>query len=476
MVKRQYDTSDSRKPGVQAQLTMEHTMLAGCLTKLKRLALKVQEFAKTRLPGAPAAQTGGEQFKAPPAPMSTAEPARKPSNKRPSRDQPPPAPTEDKKFPFNSQGGGIPQYAPNAVSYNGNLTLPAKKRKVGDPGTPVPSPPTHSPKPKDKSPRAAPVEKQFRCKQTGCQNSKTTFATKEELQKHLDTAHEEQPPADPLQFCLLNMRIAWNLDDQGKIKTGSTKMEKAASKQSPTSQAKALGPGGVSMSRTATGANSNAPRTPQSMSTAGGNSKPATPAMQAGKLPIKQTQAPPTPPQDLWASCSISAHDIAGVLPAPVPSDSLASLTPDSKTSPEGVEKPAEKGAASPKTPKASDAMQLDSIQVKDISTVNSKVDGMEFDFDFGGGLGPIENGMFASAETLSGGGYGGSLEELFGGDIPFDGTSSWEDMMYLETKTQNPAGREMKKATGTKTPTAGKPKKQAEDDNWAKAFEMAWD
>ena len=374
LVRRQFDTSDPAHPKVQEHLTLEYLALANMLTRLKAAFQTVGNLNKTRQgeqagTTQPPTQPGQQQFKAPQAPM-VSDPARKSSTKRPSKEQAPPAPTDEKApNPFWSNAQGVPQYAAGASSFDKDLVLPAGKKRKGLNGTPVPSPPTSSP---------AMTNRTFKCKQDGCQNSKATFSSKEELQKHLDTAHEEPMPENPLEFALSNMRKSWNLDDEGKSKnTGQSK-------------------GGVPMSRVATGANSNAPRTPQSMSTAGSTSKPATPGMQNGKLPAKQAQAPLTPPQDLWMTCAITAQSLAEILPAP-PIDTLASLTPDSKTSPDAGDKSNEKDTVSPKTPKAGDNMQLDSIKVEDVANVD-KTNSMDFDFDFGGGMGPWESGMYGMA------------------------------------------------------------------------------
>ena len=158
------------------------------------------------------------------------------SNSNNSNRPPPPPTTSQPPFSFGSQSPQrIPPFYPNKNELTQEkLVLPVnKKRKpnnVPSPSTPAQAPTPapankHSPFVKTESPEAQrlpAVTPTIKCPMTNCE-SNVGFMTKADLEKHIADAHEPKEPVikDPLDaaaYAIESMRLALNLDQNGKSK------------------------------------------------------------------------------------------------------------------------------------------------------------------------------------------------------------------------------------------------------------------
>ena len=298
---------------------------------------------------------------APVAPMQTAagKNAQTSNRNAPQRsvggkEQAPAAPTSDKPpFSFESpRPDGVPKYneRPGELTRD-SLKLPQKKRKLNDTSaSPVQTPPSKAvaaiatPPP----PHPASPQMPFKCSAPNCSSSKQGFPTAEALHHHTETAHREEDPENPLEFCLESMRHCLGLDKNGKLNQNKPATSQPM-KQSSSAQGRTPGKmeGGTPMSRIATGNRSNlgAPRTPQESGTVKSTGSDATPGKGSR---IKSTASaaagiePLTPPPDLWSGVGMSPAELASHFPtaAEIQSTlSLTSLTPASTLSSNKSEK-----------------------------------------------------------------------------------------------------------------------------------------
>ncbi len=147
--------------------------------------------------------------------------------KRPAQEVPP-APTASRPpFTFTDaspRGQGTPRYAPSGVKQGlqqEDLKLPSKRQKkthhdnaattpIGGQATPIMSPQAIKVKVPDELP--------FRCAVAGCDLHDKGFATRTELDNHVEIAHRpvEEHIADPLAFFLESMREGLGLDENGE--------------------------------------------------------------------------------------------------------------------------------------------------------------------------------------------------------------------------------------------------------------------
>jgi len=151
----------------------------------------------------------------------------------------PAAPTSS-HAPLNPFGATSPQGIPRAYAAQNGLTrdqlkLPPGKRRKPNQGastapttaqdidTPVSkaSPPVKVGTPE--APRAPVVPSMMKCALPNCETGKMGFATKEDLEKHRMEVHEPKEPVikDPMDaaaYAIESMRIALNLDENGKSK------------------------------------------------------------------------------------------------------------------------------------------------------------------------------------------------------------------------------------------------------------------
>ena len=148
----------------------------------------------------------------------------------------PAAPTTSRApFSFGEQSPqGIPQfYGPtrNEVTQE-KLVLPPKKKmkpNVTSPSTPAQAPTPvaankHSPFGKTESPdaqRLSAVTPTFKCPVVNCETGTAGFSTKADLEKHIADAHKPKEPVienplDAAAYAIESMRLALNLDQNGK--------------------------------------------------------------------------------------------------------------------------------------------------------------------------------------------------------------------------------------------------------------------
>ena len=230
-------------------------------------------------------------------------------------------------FPFGAQSPqGIPQiYAGKAELTQEQLKLPqAKKRKPNASASSTPvqnvnTPVTKaSPVAKVESPemqRASIVPDMIKCPVLDCESGKAGFSSKEELERHRKEMHEPKEPAitDPLDaaaYAIESLRIALNLDENGKSKPIDDKtaiqapaMKTTASSQGQNVKQETSTPMSRNPTQTGPSPSSNLLKTPQ----AGTSVKTV---MSEPKLGVKDKASssvkPATPvANDPWASSHV---------------------------------------------------------------------------------------------------------------------------------------------------------------------------
>ena len=301
-------------------------------------------------------------------------------------------------FPFGSQSPqGVPQiYAGKNELTQEQLKLPqAKKRKpnqaVSAASTPAQTMITpvakSSPVPKVESPevqRASGAANQILCTVANCESGKVGFATKEDLEKHHVEMHEPKEPVikDPLDaaaYAIESLRIALNLDENGKfrpspiskddktsIKEDRGSLQAPPMKASGSSQSQAMKQEvATPMSRipTQTGPSpsSNQFRTPQGIVAGKTPTSDAKPAGKDTGTRGLETKALSTAASDPWANSHVKPEWFKEVfsdcanLNRTVPDDFISSWV--------------ERNPFTPATTNSSGALEKDSPHKSDIST-----------------------------------------------------------------------------------------------------------
>ena len=216
---------------------------------------------------------------------------------------------------------------------------PGKKRKPNQAASPASTsiqamntPVTKSsPAAKVESPeisRAPTMPTMWRCPVPDCENGKTSFATREELENHRLDIHENKEPAikDPLDaaaYAIESLRICLNLDENGKSRPaapakeakGATKeeagslraplMKATASTQSQAIKQEAATPMSRNPTQTGPSPSSNLLKTPQTtnVKTPTSDAKPAT---KDGSLKGTKAKAPPSSAEpDPWVTSHV---------------------------------------------------------------------------------------------------------------------------------------------------------------------------
>ena len=243
-------------------------------------------------------------------------------------------------FSFKSQSPqGVPHYndAGKSELTQDQLKLPQPKRRkpnqaaspASTPAQTINTPVTKSP-PKIDSPDAQRVPmapNMFRCAVSDCESGKTGFSTREELEKHQMAVHEPKEPAikDPLDaaaYAIESLRIALNLDENGKSKAVAPKADQGFSKEEKGNlQAPTMKPSASSQShnikqevatpmsrnptQTGPSPSSNLLRTPQTTTNV---KTPASDAKSAGKdvgAKGSTVKSMPTSAPDPWANSNV---------------------------------------------------------------------------------------------------------------------------------------------------------------------------
>ena len=261
-------------------------------------------------------------------------------NQANNNSRPPAAPTATHPpFSFGSQSPqGVPHYDRKNELTQEQLKLPqAKKRK---PNQAANIPPNQTPKmqankssPATKTespevPRAPLVPNMLKCSVLDCDSGKKGFATKDDLEKHRKEVHEPKEPAikDPLDaaaYAIESLRIALNLDENGKSKPitppkddkdatkedrGSLQaptMKASASNQSQNIKQEAATPMSRIPTQTGPSPSSNLLRTPQAaiaVKTPASDSKLAN---KDGRSKEAATKPSTAVTSDLWASSKV---------------------------------------------------------------------------------------------------------------------------------------------------------------------------
>ena len=147
--------------------------------------------------------------------------------------------TSTAPFPFGSQSPqGVPHfYGPNKNELTQEkLVLPATKRRKGNATSPATTPAETqitpatkpSPLPKTESPEAqrtsvAPATN--KCPVIDCESGHAGFSTKADLDRHTSEAHDPthniKDPLDAAAYAIESLRIALNLDENGRSKPGT---------------------------------------------------------------------------------------------------------------------------------------------------------------------------------------------------------------------------------------------------------------
>ena len=236
-------------------------------------------------------------------------------------------------FPFGSRSpqGISPIYAPtkNELTQD-KLCLPPKKKfkntNVASPSTPAqvqtPAPANkNSPFGKTESPdtQRPPAAPTFKCLVPNCENGAVGFPTKADLDKHVADVHEPKEPVikDPLDaaaYAIESMRLALNLDENGRSKPlqeqNAEPMQAQAMKASLSAQGQssikqeAATPMSRNPTQTGPSPSSNMLRTPQ----AAANIKtPASEAKSTGKdiKPVAPAKSPAVATPDPWANSHV---------------------------------------------------------------------------------------------------------------------------------------------------------------------------
>lgn len=273
-----------------------------------------------------------------------------------SSNRAPAAPTRSHApFSFGGQSPqGVPQiYGPTKTDLN--LVLPpiTKKRKPNN-NTASPSTPAQAPTPapvnklspigKTDSPdtqRPPAVTPIFKCLVANCETGTAGFSTNADLEKHIADAHEPKEPVikDPLDaaaYAIESMRLALNLDENGKSKplqeqsaepTQAQAMKASLSAQGQSSiKQEAATPMSRNPTQTGPSPSSYLLKTPQ----AAANIKtPASEAKSTGKdtKPIASAKSPAVTAPDPWANSHVKPEWFKEVfsevadLNRPVPND-----------------------------------------------------------------------------------------------------------------------------------------------------------
>lgn len=144
--------------------------------------------------------------------------------------------TSHAPFPFDSQSSqGVSHFFnPKNELTSDKLVLPAPKRRKGNAASPATTPAETqmtpgtkpSPLPKTESSEvqrtpAAPT--MIKCPISDCESGAVGFATKEDLEKHTSEAHDPthaiKDPLDAAAYAIESLRIALNLDENGRSKS-----------------------------------------------------------------------------------------------------------------------------------------------------------------------------------------------------------------------------------------------------------------
>jgi hypothetical protein len=239
----------------------------------------------------------------------TPQPNKIKSEKEPS------APISEKPpfgLPVASPPHGVPTYNPNMHDLTPDkLVLPDNKRRKTNNQVPVKTQPTAQPMKQSVSQIKS--EPAFKCNVPGCEFIKKGFTSRDTLERHIDDAHKEEDPENPLEFALEQARLALNLDNNGKAMPRSQKMEKSLSAQPMKKSISTQGPtpkmeAGTPMSRGTTHmSNLGAPRTPQSTSKA---LEKSTPTKDSRREPSS-----PSSPGSSWNDAMITPADLRAAFP-----------------------------------------------------------------------------------------------------------------------------------------------------------------
>ena len=245
-----------------------------------------------------------------------------------SSNRAPAAPTTSHApFPFGAQSPqGIPQfYGPtkNELTQE-KLQLPVTKKRKGNnsPSTPAQAP-TPSPFGKTESPDTqrppAVIPIMIKCPVPNCETGSAGFPTKADFEKHIADAHEPKEPVikDPLDaaaYAIESMRLALNLDENGRSKPlqeqTAEPMQAQAMKASLSAQGQnsvkqeAATPMSRNPTQTGPSPSSNILKTPQ----AAANIKtPASDAKSTSKdtKPIVSARSPAAVAPDPWANSHV---------------------------------------------------------------------------------------------------------------------------------------------------------------------------
>ncbi|KAL8732813.1 MAG: hypothetical protein Q9181_003815 [Wetmoreana brouardii] len=303
----------------------------------------------------------------------------------------PAAPTSDKPpFPLGPQSPhGFPQlYGPTTLTAD-QLVLPQPKRRKSNNhqastgSTPVPAQETPRAKssplnPKLASPevhRAFVPQMSFKCGVSNCQSGQQGFTTQVELEQHNAAAHAPEEPIieDPFEFALESMRLALNLDENGKSKPQHETLEAPRMKASLSAQSHTAikQEASTPMARAAT---QTGPSPASQLKTPQASSNLKSPASEGrataqegkgknGKGPTTPLRDPTPPPFDPWVGSSISPEAILSAWSGLADMQSLSfnkmqmGLTPSSTLS-SGIDK-SEKNS-----PRASDISENDAVKI----------------------------------------------------------------------------------------------------------------
>ncbi|KAL8743469.1 MAG: hypothetical protein Q9190_004185 [Brigantiaea leucoxantha] len=322
--------------------------------------------------------------------------------------QTPAAPTTSQPpFPFGGPQSphGVPQaYGPMSFPAD-KLTLPNKRRKNNAAGasaasTPAQAQGTPAAKSSPLATKVASPEVQkvpapavttlFRCPVTTCQASIKGFNTQADLDQHRNDTHMTKEPMaeDPVEYCLVSMRQALGLDEEGKRKPQpkdkeaieAPKMKTSASSQSyAVVKTEASTPMGRNLTQPIISPSANLLKTPQPthMKTPASDVK-STPGREvkakASKEAVGTPQETAPSPFDPWSCSSISPEDITSAWSSLADMQNLSSFskiqgfTPSSTLS--SLENKSEKNS-----PRPSDISENDAVKINiDVSgTENGK-------------------------------------------------------------------------------------------------------
>ena len=327
----------------------------------------------------------------------------------------PAAPTSAQPpFSFAAQSPhGVPQYpGPNDLTQEKLKFPPAKRRKnnqsVSAESTPaqIYNTPISTSSPQLIKVTPPDAQRQqvaafaIKCQNQDCDGTDTVFTSQVDLERHVAYNHplKEAQPENPLQWCLENIRFGLGLDENGKLKeldngtiTDQAALEAPQMKASASSQSQRfIKQEATAMSRSGTqngpSPARNALSTPQAapgVKTPASDSKVGLKDQKAleTRSSLAPTGMPLTPPQDPWATSSVSSASIMDCfstfndLQSTPWSRMQHMLTPESTMSSNKSEK---------NSPRLSDISENDAINIE-LNTNNWIPDDWFQDPNFGG-------------------------------------------------------------------------------------------